>query len=87
MRALLSKDRTVRSTIDVRLQMRVTNLLQKKLEPAQKRGALIVLDPDNGDVLALASFPTPKAAEPATPEELMDPRATANIHPARLSNW
>jgi len=72
MRALLSKDRSVRSTIDIRLQWRVAELLKKTLEPVEKNGAAIVLDPDSGDVLALASFPAPEPGTSAEPDELLD---------------
>ena len=70
--ALLSKDRSIRTTIDVRLQARVTEILKQRLEPFQKKGALVVLDPDTGDVLALASFPAPQPGSPATPDDLLD---------------
>jgi cell division protein FtsI/penicillin-binding protein 2/cell division protein FtsW (lipid II flippase) len=72
MQALLSRDRSVRSTIDARLQWRVANLLKTTLKPAKRNGALIVLEPDSGDVLALASFPTPEPGSPAAPEALLD---------------
>src|SRR5213592_285578 len=42
------------TTLDVRLQ----ELAEKVLEAKAKRGALVILDPNNGDVLALASWPT-----------------------------
>ncbi|MBV8847267.1 MAG: FtsW/RodA/SpoVE family cell cycle protein [Bryobacterales bacterium] len=72
MRALLSKDRSVRSTIDARLQQRVAQLMKKTLQPARKDGALVVLEPETGDVLALASYPSPGSAGLSTPEELLD---------------
>src|SRR5438034_571461 len=42
------------TTLDVRLQ----ELAEKALEAKAKRGALVLLDPNNGYVLALASWPT-----------------------------
>jgi len=42
------------TTLDVRLQ----ELAEKALETKAKRGAIVILDPNNGDVLALASWPT-----------------------------
>ncbi|HZA37846.1 MAG TPA: penicillin-binding protein 2 [Candidatus Baltobacteraceae bacterium] len=42
------------TTLDVRLQ----ELAEKALEAKAKRGAIVILDPNNGDVLALASWPT-----------------------------
>jgi cell division protein FtsI/penicillin-binding protein 2 len=72
MRALLAKDRGVRTSIDIRLQTRVFELLRKRLEPDGKKGAVVVIDPENGDVLALASFPSVTPGTAGTPEELLD---------------
>lgn len=45
---------TVVTTLDVRLQ----ELAEKALEAKAKRGAIVIVDPNNGDILALASWPT-----------------------------
>lgn len=45
---------TVVTTLDVRLQ----ELAEKALEAKAKRGAIVIVDPNSGDVLALASWPT-----------------------------
>ncbi len=45
---------TVVTTIDLHLQ----ELAEKALESKAKRGAIVILDPNNGDILALASWPT-----------------------------
>jgi penicillin-binding protein 2 len=42
------------TTLDVRLQ----ELAEKSLEAKAKRGAMVIVDPNNGDILALASWPT-----------------------------
>src|SRR5438552_2313212 len=42
------------TTLDVRLQ----ELAEKSLEAKAKRGAIVIVDPNNGDILALASWPT-----------------------------
>jgi len=42
------------TTLDVRLQ----ELAEKALEANAKRGAIVIVDPNNGDILALASWPT-----------------------------
>ena len=42
------------TTLDVRLQ----ELAEKALEAKAKRGAIVIVDPNTGDVLALASWPT-----------------------------
>jgi penicillin-binding protein 2 len=45
---------TVVTTLDIHLQ----ELAEKALETKAKRGAIVVVDPNNGDVLVLASWPT-----------------------------
>jgi penicillin-binding protein 2 len=42
------------TTLDVRLQ----ELAEKALAAKAKRGALVIVDPNNGDILAMASWPT-----------------------------
>ena len=44
----------VLTTLDLRLQQ----LAEKALEAKAKRGAIVIIDPNNGDILALASWPT-----------------------------
>src|SRR5437667_12772083 len=44
---------TVVTTLDLRLQ----ELAEKALEAKAKRGAIVIIDPNNGDILALASWP------------------------------
>jgi penicillin-binding protein 2 len=45
---------TVVTTLDLRLQ----GLAEKALAEKAKRGAIVIMNPNNGDVLALASWPT-----------------------------
>ena len=45
---------TVVTTLDSKLQ----ELAEKTLEAKAKRGAIVIMDPMNGDVLAMASWPT-----------------------------
>ena len=42
------------TTLDLHLQQ----LAEKALEARAKRGAIVIVDPNNGDILALASWPT-----------------------------
>src|SRR5216117_1718600 len=42
------------TTLDLHLQ----ELAEKALEAKAKRGAIVIVDPNNGDILALASWPT-----------------------------
>ena len=55
------------TTLDVRLQ----ELAEKALENGAKRGAIVIVDPNSGDVLALASWPTfdPNAFIPSISSE------------------
>ncbi|HEY2615555.1 MAG TPA: hypothetical protein VGI42_07575, partial [Chthoniobacterales bacterium] len=45
---------TVVTTLDLHLQ----DLAEKALETKAKRGAIVIIDPNNGDILAMASWPT-----------------------------
>jgi cell division protein FtsI/penicillin-binding protein 2/cell division protein FtsW (lipid II flippase) len=71
MAAMRNRDRTVHTTLDVRLQMRAAQIVDEHLqESGLERSALVVMDPDSGDVLAMVSRPAP-AAKP-TPADLLD---------------
>jgi cell division protein FtsI/penicillin-binding protein 2/cell division protein FtsW (lipid II flippase) len=77
MRSLLARDRNVRTTIDIRLQMRADEILRRRLLLANKeKGAAVVMDAHTGDVLAMVSLPepAPPAARSAAPsnDELLD---------------
>ena len=69
---LLSRDRDVHSTVDVRLQLKAMEILRSHLVASGKKGALVVMNARTGDVLALASFPAPPPNGSATPDELLD---------------
>jgi penicillin-binding protein 2 len=58
---------TVVTTLDLHLQ----ELAEKALEAKAKRGAIVVVDPNNGDILAMASWPTynPNAFTPTISAE------------------
>jgi len=58
---------TVVTTLDLRLQ----ELAEKALEAKAKRGAIVVVDPNTGDILAMASWPTynPNAFTPTISPE------------------
>lgn len=45
---------TVVTTLDLKLQ----ELAEKALESKAKRGAIVIIDPNTGDILAMASWPT-----------------------------
>jgi cell division protein FtsI/penicillin-binding protein 2/cell division protein FtsW (lipid II flippase) len=80
-----ARDRNVRLTLDIRLQLRAEEILNKQLSAARvEKGALVVMDAATGDVLAMVSAPAPVApgarAAPATPDELLD-RARYGLYP------
>jgi len=63
-RALLTRDRSVRLTLDARLQARTAAALRHRLTAGgHARGAAVVLDVATGDVLASVSEPTPSATD------------------------
>ena len=72
LKALLGRDRDIHSTVDIRLQQQAAALLQAHLAPDGKRGAIVVISPVNGDVLAMANWPQPSAHGASTPDQLLD---------------
>lgn len=83
-RRMLDRARNVRMSIDARLQVRAGEILKNALRQAgQDKGALVVLDPANGDLLASVSYPLPAigpgpgGAPEGTPAEETD-EAAAN---------
>ena len=83
---ILTRERDVRMSIDARLQVAATEILARQLKQLGKeRGALVALDPDNGDLLASVSLPAPALpAETVTTEENPGPlldRARYGMYP------
>jgi cell division protein FtsI/penicillin-binding protein 2/cell division protein FtsW (lipid II flippase) len=77
LRSLLARDRDVRTTLDIRLQLCAAEILRRRLRQANKQnGAAVVMDANSGDVLAMVSVPepAPPAARNAPPsdDELLD---------------
>ncbi len=65
-RRFLDRDRTLRMTIDVRLQKRVADILERYIRLAgAERGAAVLLDAGNGDLLASVGYPWPQRSPPA----------------------
>jgi cell division protein FtsW (lipid II flippase) len=58
-KAILGRDRTLRMTIDARLQLRAADTLAKYARQGGFGGAAVVLDPATGDLLASVSYPWP----------------------------
>ena len=77
---LMARDRNVSATIDIRLQMRAAKALEERLAKAHKdKGAVVVMDPKSGDILAMVSRPAPVSSL-ATVDELFD-RARYALYP------
>jgi cell division protein FtsI/penicillin-binding protein 2 len=59
-KAILEKPRDVHMSIDAALQMRASEILSRHLTKLGKqKGAIVVLDPATGDLLAAVSYPLP----------------------------
>lgn len=74
---ILARDRSVQLTVDIRLEVRAREILERHLrESANTHGAVVVMDAATGDVLALVSAPAPEPpgirTAAATPDELLD---------------
>ncbi|MBL8173579.1 MAG: FtsW/RodA/SpoVE family cell cycle protein [Bryobacterales bacterium] len=93
-RELLARPRDVNMTIDARLQMTVSRILERALLKQKKqRGAVVVMDAESGDLLASVSYPWPAqsqitpqqlnhgASAPAIAEELVLDRARYGLYP------
>jgi len=82
---LLARDRNVRLTLDIRLQLRAKEILEKRLLASHNQnGAVVVMEAATGDVLALVSTPSPDppGARPTAPsaDELLD-RTRYGLYP------
>lgn len=72
LQALLNRDRNVNTTIDIRLQLKATEILKNHLQPSNKKGALVIMNPQSGDTLAVVSWPEPSQGAAASLDELLD---------------
>jgi cell division protein FtsW (lipid II flippase) len=82
---ILERDRNLHLSIDARLQLKTADLLQNQLRQlGRTKGAVVVLDPENGDLLASVSYPWPNpsfsTAEPDPDDVLLD-RARYGLYP------
>ncbi|MFB3825260.1 MAG: FtsW/RodA/SpoVE family cell cycle protein [Bryobacteraceae bacterium] len=63
-RRVLDRPRDVRMSIDARLQLRAAQILERQLRAAgREKGAIVIMDPATGDLLASASLPAPATEE------------------------
>jgi cell division protein FtsW (lipid II flippase)/cell division protein FtsI/penicillin-binding protein 2 len=73
MQSLRARDRSVHASIDIRYQLRAIEILRNRLEKAKRdHGALLVMNAQTGDVLALVSAPLPPSTGHATDDALLD---------------
>jgi cell division protein FtsI/penicillin-binding protein 2/cell division protein FtsW (lipid II flippase) len=73
MNELRARDRTVRTSIDVRLQAKAAGILARRLEKVnQQRGALVVMRADTGDILAMVSAPATNPEGTSSDDQLLD---------------
>jgi cell division protein FtsW (lipid II flippase) len=68
-KSILGRDRTVRMTIDARLQLRAAEILEKYAKQGRYGGAATVMDPSTGDLLASVSYPWPSRLPVRVSEE------------------
>ena len=68
--ALLNRDRDVRTTLDIRLQLKSIDVFRQRLARSGDKGAAIIMQAGTGDVLALVSWPLPESDVAAADEWL-----------------
>src|SRR5260370_37088015 len=62
----MARDRSISTSLDIRLQLRATKALDDHLAKAHKEmGAVVVMDPVRGDVLAMVSAPRAESIDRA----------------------
>jgi peptidoglycan glycosyltransferase len=83
-RAILDRPRDVHTSVDARLQIKVSEALRKQLAAAKKeKGAAVVMEPGSGDVLAFVSLPLPTLGQSAEDDSDSAPidRARYGLYP------
>jgi cell division protein FtsW (lipid II flippase) len=85
-REIRDRDRSLHMSLDARLQVRTLALLERHLKKlGRTKGAVVVLDSANGDLLASASYPVPAQMPPllSPPEadDTMFDRARYGLYP------
>jgi cell division protein FtsW (lipid II flippase) len=59
----LERQRNVQMSIDAAFQLKASAILRKHLAAKGQKGAIVVLNPANGDLLAAVSYPWPEPAQ------------------------
>ena len=84
-RELIERDRSLRLSLDARLQVKSAEILERRLQGVgPERGAVVVLDAESGDVLALVSHPWPKgrsSSSDSDAEGVLFDRARYGLYP------
>ena len=80
------RDRRLHMSIDARLQWRAAELLEQQLQKlGRSKGAVVILDPSTGDLLASVSYPwpspVPALVSPAGADEPLLDRARYGLYP------
>ena len=83
---VMTRKRDVQTSIDARLQIRAARILEAGLKKlGRQKGALVVIDPSSGDLLASVSYPWPEKMPPELGpddgiDEMLD-RARYGLYP------
>jgi cell division protein FtsW (lipid II flippase) len=85
-RRVLDRPRDVHTSVDARFEVRVAAILRHAVETSgQQKGAAVVLDPANGDLLAAVSLPlAPDAAQANQSNAAANPEANPYLDRARF---
>ncbi len=83
---VLDRDRNLHMSIDARLQVKAAELLEAQLRKLGKtRGAVVIMEPASGDLLASVSYPwpgeTPGPLSPGAAEDFLLDRARYGLYP------
>ncbi|HEX3530714.1 MAG TPA: FtsW/RodA/SpoVE family cell cycle protein [Thermoanaerobaculia bacterium] len=80
---ILKRDRTLHLALDIRLQLRAAEILQRAAQQSGFGGAAVVLDAATGDLLASVSYPWPQQLTETATAQPADNAAKALIDRAR----
>jgi cell division protein FtsI/penicillin-binding protein 2 len=72
LRAMRARDRDVRTSLDIRLQTKLQEIMQRRVRNQDSKGAAVVMDPHSGDVLAMVNAPEVTMSGPNLPDQLLD---------------
>ena len=78
-----ARDRSLRLTVDIRLQLRVADLLAERLRGTDKQGAAVILDPQSGELLASVSYPWPTSERASAERDADEDEAQPEFDLAR----